>query len=162
MGQVSLVRLNRINCSMIWESNLHELNDIHWLSTKFYIFFKFFLPTLFYNKRYNFFKFWKTAHLTSFSPFNISSNPTKNKYINRCETNWHLKNYHIGLKKTKIFYVKILQFFIYSSNNQTYIFIIYINSKKFKNLYNKNINTKKNLLVFFKKNKTIKKNYFLY
>ena len=118
---------------MIWESHIPDRCDLHWLSTKFYLYFKFFLPSLFYNDYYNFFKFWDTTKKHTLSTFNISPNSTKNRYFNR--RGKLLRNYHIGLTGGDVQLISIMNFYIYSCNNQTFVFIIYIDNRKIEKLF---------------------------
>lgn len=73
MGQISLPRLNRLNVSMTWESEL-KVNSYHWLSLKLIFFLKYYTQNLFKVEQYNFFNLWKPKLLrTMISQYTITN-----------------------------------------------------------------------------------------
>lgn len=126
MAQKSLIRLDRINCSMTWESNIVEKGEFHWFSLKIYIYFKFFIPFLFNTLYYNFFKFWNFKAYRQLSSYNISPNINNNNFDK--QLSWPNK-YSLFKSLTKKSYYNILKFYFYTYNNNSFIFIIYIKVK---------------------------------
>lgn len=181
MGQISLARLNRINCSMIWESWLITNNYNHYLSHKLYLYFKFFLPWLFLFNEFHFNKFWFVNSKYSLTIFNISPKLSHNKLFNSIYNKINQKYNNLTKSINISADIKILHFYIYSYNDNTYIFIIYINkefigvleeNKHYNNVLFK-VKSKATYLIPTIKNEKFKqyynipyryidKNYFLY
>lgn len=117
MGQLSLVRADRLNTSMIWEGGVGD-EQFKWLSTKLYIYLKFFIISLFKVKQYNFSKFWKSTCKVSYSSYNISQN-----------AKWKNLSYGNLIKQTKLnVNLHILQIYLYTQANNQIVLILYVSN----------------------------------
>lgn len=116
MGQISLPRLNRIGCSMFWESAVYsELKP--GLSLKNYILMYYLSRYIFFCNFFNRLVIWRRVNI--FKIIAITS------YNNLC----------VGfINKFLIEDVeaKVLKFYFYFYENQAYIFLLYLDILDFK------------------------------
>ncbi len=122
MGQVSLARFNRLNTSMIWEANINQCS-LHWLSTKLYIYLKYFVPIIFRVIEYNFYYLWGSCSENKFfSSYNISHKPQKLLRKNKAKFFFRLG------KRT---YINIMQIYLCRINDTSCIFVLYGDNREF-------------------------------
>lgn len=145
MGQISLARVNRINVSMQWESNL-KANQYSWLSTKIYILLRLFVPIIFHVNKYNFFKLWGptlTKHIIS--SYLISG------YLQITIKKRHYKLYRSINPKPLL---TIPQIYIARLHDLTYIYVVYSDLTVFDTNFKliadkKKINSPRSLSLFY-------------
>jgi len=136
VGQKSLVRLNRLNVSMHWESELTP-NIYHWLSVKLYLYLRLLIPFLFKVNIYNFFKLWG-----NYKNKNILSTVMFSGFL---QVSLKSCLYTVYVKKTwKSFFIP-LQIYISKMYNLTFIHLIHCNINKYITLWNSTNQNEKGL-----------------
>jgi hypothetical protein len=114
VGQISLPRLNRVDVSMFWESFIYY-NNYTYNSLKLYIFYKYFIKYFFIRQLFFYTKTWTTHnHLTPFLPYTYERGDI------------FTKSY------TKEVAFKNLKFYLYSLNQQYFLFFINLKFLNFK------------------------------
>lgn len=125
MGQISLVRFNKLSNSMTWEGGVGDL-QMHWLSTKLYLFFKFFIPILFWVRIFTFFNIWTNGKKKSLSHYSTCQKSKKRKLKKNI---WKL----IMWIKDPL-QINVLQLYLYTSNTTNFLCCVYANNSEFNNL----------------------------
>jgi len=127
LAQISLPRVNRITTSMLWESAIFRKTE-RWASLKFYLFFKYF-NKFFFLYPYIFYKVsWMPSPRQRIFTYQL-------RYRLLLKTSFFWKNKLLVLSKVlkeAESSLQPLQSYLYTLNNQYYVFFIFFNWERVK------------------------------